>query len=415
MGTEQAITVASEATILAMIQGAQERLIVLAPGLTRSVAACLSRRWQELGPDCVTVILDLDPEVYRLGYGEVEALKVLEQTAAELGTMLQRQPGIRIGLVLADNRTLIYSPTPLLIEAGPSSAQTPNAVLLESPPPRVLAELGRGENGVKEQVIGLDKARRGDIEAVGKDLKQNPPLKFDIARTVRVFNAAFEFVEFELKGCFLSRRTVPIPSDLMGLAKDPRTQRLLTSHFKLVGEEENVSEERVIRLKKWICDRYLITLPKYGTVVLRTNKPDFEVAVKALRRYVTRFQRQIVDKLQKVMDANRKSLVTALTPAVVANPPARWKRFLGNHASKGDLTATLESEIEKAFGSAESLVSKMDVFVLFKGVTYESLSDPDFIKTARKAIPLLKQLHEEYDAARGQDDSDASGLAPAKR
>jgi hypothetical protein len=89
----------------------------------------------------------------------------------------------------------------------------------------------------------------------------NPPVKFDLARKVRVFNARFEFVEFELHGLSLSRKRVPIPSDLMGLAKDSNAQRLLRSSFQLIDENSDVSVDRVTSLKQFIVKKYLINLP----------------------------------------------------------------------------------------------------------------------------------------------------------
>jgi hypothetical protein len=44
----------------------------------------------------------------------------------------------------------------------------------------------------------------------------------------------------------------------------------------------------------------------------------------------------------------------------------------------------------------------MKVTVIFKDVTYESLSDPRFIEVAREALPGLQGLHEEYLAAKGR-------------
>jgi hypothetical protein len=44
---------------------------------------------------------------------------------------------------------------------------------------------------------------------------------------------------------------------------------------------------------------------------------------------------------------------------------------------------------------------KTKVTVIFKDVTYESLSDRKFIEVARKALPNLNMLHEEYLAAEG--------------
>jgi len=63
----------------------------------------------------------------------------------------------------------------------------------------------------------------------------------------------------------------------------------------------------------------------------------------------------------------------------------------------------LDAELERTFGSAESLEQDMEVRLVFKGVTYESLCDQAFIATARKAIPTLDTLHAEYDAAKAED------------
>jgi len=102
---------------------------------------------------------------------------------------------------------------------------------------------------------------RTDVQNTVQDLNTNPPVRFDLARKVRVFNARFEFVEFELHGLVRSRKRVSIASDLMGLAKDPKAQKLLRSSFLLIDENSEVSGDRVARLKQFIVKRYLINLP----------------------------------------------------------------------------------------------------------------------------------------------------------
>ena len=121
--------------------------------------------------------------------------------------------------------------------------------------------------------------------------KANPPTKFDLAQKVRVFNAQIEFVDFEVRGAALSRKTVPIPSDLMGFAKDPKVQSLLRSSFQLIEKDAELSGESVTRLRKAIAHRYLKVLPNYGTVVLRRDKLRFERAVKGLRWFIKGFAR----------------------------------------------------------------------------------------------------------------------------
>jgi hypothetical protein len=62
----------------------------------------------------------------------------------------------------------------------------------------------------------------------------------------------------------------------------------------------------------------------------------------------------------------------------------------------------LRSELTEAFGRSDDLFQEMKVKAIFKGVTYESLSDPEFMRMASERIPFLDELHEEFDAAKAE-------------
>jgi hypothetical protein len=73
--------------------------------------------------------LDHDPEVYRLGFGTEAALDRLRSAAEQNLFDLRVQYGVRIGVVIADDLTMIFAPVPLLIEAGSTSVEKPNAII----------------------------------------------------------------------------------------------------------------------------------------------------------------------------------------------------------------------------------------------------------------------------------------------
>ncbi|MSR58274.1 MAG: hypothetical protein EXS05_11460 [Planctomycetaceae bacterium] len=396
---ERAITIANDKTLPALIHTACRRLIVVAPGLSTAVASAIVDQWRLLGSAAVSVVVDVDPEVYRLGYGDFSALQLLEKVAAELGTTLNRQPGIRIGLVIADDETLVYSPTPLLIEAGPHRTETPNAIRLGAPPQQIENELGRGPEGVRKQVVGLDKADIARISQVETSLKENPPQKFDVSRSVRVFNAAFEFVEFELSDTSVDRKTVPIPQHLSGIA-DERTREQLRTSYRILPPEHKLSGEHLKKDKELIAKKYLRNIPGHGNVVLRSRKSEFEQEVAKLRGTVEAFAESVRTDLQSAMDKTRETLTKSFLPLVKRTPPKEWCTSDGQKPDAETLRKFLDDDLKRAFGSAEQLIRQMDVRVVFKGVTYESLNNADFIYRARKAIPELADLYDEYDAAR---------------
>src|SRR5690349_21379920 len=122
-------TNASDENLCAMIWSAKARLVLVAPGLSTEVASTLADRIKkDGGPAVLSVILDIDPEVCRLGFGDIAAVDLLGPALASRGVELQMQKGVRIGLVVADSELLVYSPTPRLIESDSDSDERPNAI-----------------------------------------------------------------------------------------------------------------------------------------------------------------------------------------------------------------------------------------------------------------------------------------------
>ena len=431
---EQAVTVANDDSLSALILNSKRRVFLLAPAVSCRLAEVLIQQWDILGRDGVTVVLDVDAEVYRLGYGDPPALKQLEEAAAKHGTTLNTQPGIRIGLLIADDEMLVFSPTPQLIEANPKAisravpehvgaskslfgdqitpsasasqrvatpalAVRPNAIRIGPPPAAVERDVGQGPNGVKDQTIGLDKAAKSRIASVEKNLNENPPQKFDVSRSVRVFNAAFEFVEFELSGTYIDRKKVQIPKHLSGIA-DARTRDQLNSTFNILPPDHKLSGEHLQKDKALIVRKFLRTITNFGSAVLRRNKVEFEKDVEQLRADVAKFAESVKNDLQAAMDKNRESLVKAMLPLVKRTTPKEWCRSDGTKPDADTLRQFLDNDLRQAFGTAERLIKQMEVRLVFKGVTYELLTNEGFIKNARQAIPELNELYNEFDAAK---------------
>jgi len=277
----------------------------------RQAAACADRSgcfaagfeaiietWKEIGPGRVQIVLDVDPEVCRMGYGEFSALQMLFEAARKMGASVHQQAGLRIGVVVTDESTVVYSPTPLLVEAGGKASAKPNAIRIEASLAHISEDPATSLAGLRSLDLEPQTINCEQIQTIQEGLKVNPPVKFDVAQKVRVFNARFEFVEFELRGVAISRKKVPIPSDLLGLAREPRAQKLLHSSFQLIGEVPALSGDRVIRLKQFIAKKYLVNLPGFGNVILRSEKEAFETAVRALDKFIMRFQRQVKKQLQ---------------------------------------------------------------------------------------------------------------------
>lgn len=399
MSEPTAITTVDDVYLCQLIQSVKRRLVYMTPGMSDQVAEAVCRKWDELTPAAVNIILDVDPEVCRMGFGTIDAIKKLNEKARKIGTAIHEQPGVRIALLIADDVTLFFAPTPLLIEGGSDAQVRPNAVKLNLVPADIARDMGL-ENASERAAVGTSPISPTKIMETSNDLVRNPPMKFDIARKVRVFNSQIEFVEFELRGHQIGKRKVNIPSDLLGLAKDDKTKKLLHSSFQLIDDEDaKISGAEITDHKQKIVNDFLVNLPNFGNVILRSKKEEFEAAVNDLEKHIEAFQKELEAKLQKAINKNRTTLVNALAPAVIAQTPDRWKKFLPSNPSPDDIRQVLDCELSDHFGTAEMNLKKINVSLIFKGVTYETLNNPKFILTVKNRMPILN-LYEEYEAAK---------------
>ena len=119
-------TTATDDSLIALIEGAHNRLALIAPALTTPVAQALAARMADLPDLSLTVILDADAEVYRMGYGDPKALEIIRQASNGAMFDLREQPGVRIGVVVSDDRTMIYAPVSRNVEAGSTTEEKPN-------------------------------------------------------------------------------------------------------------------------------------------------------------------------------------------------------------------------------------------------------------------------------------------------
>jgi hypothetical protein len=55
--------------LIELINRTESSLLFVSPGVSTLVADALAKKWLEIGPDAVSILIDVDPEVCRLGYG----------------------------------------------------------------------------------------------------------------------------------------------------------------------------------------------------------------------------------------------------------------------------------------------------------------------------------------------------------
>lgn len=382
-------------TVIEYLSRARESIRFVGPGLSAPAARALVERWSHLGPNAVEVVIDADADLCRLGFCDGEALNSLLETATRLGATLHRQPGVRLCVLEIDGERIIFAPTPRLVEESRTEAA------------QVLLAPSQGES-LHEQILApRELLARPLTEAlvskVTADLSESPAQQFDLARQVRVLSAKFQFVEFSLQKAALSRKRVAVSSDLLGLGSDANAEELLRASFQLVGKDDEISGETLLKHRDEIEKKYLVTIAHYGKVIRQSNRAEFDKKVTGLREEVKVFQHVSKGKLNDAIKKNCSEVISRLLPVVRSKPPERWLAGLGPNPDEGALKRRLEEELKSAYGDASEYLDRIDVRLIYKDVTIEMIRDQEFAKAAAKANLYLQEMYEEYQAARTRE------------
>lgn len=413
-----------DAKIIQLIRKAKRSLIYVAPGVSEPVAEALGRRLTETSDLSVKIVLDTDPEVCRLGFGDLKALEELHRLAVNHMLALHHQPGIRVGLVVADDMLVVFSPTPRLIEAGSSLDSKPNAIVLEGNAARAVEHaVGADNSGVApaDAEIGLSAVTPDDVKAVHDDLKKVPPAQFNLARRTRVFSSRLQFVELKSKGLRFSQQRTRLPRDLMqadareGLADELETwvtplqglqainiELYLDSKGRVIedpspdAKPEQWSAERLTEAINKLRNEYLIQIPGYGTALAISNKVAFEDEAKRLANVTKAFREaipQVHYETQQVEIGRLKNLV--LGRLAGRHPEGMKPRNYPDGITPDHVGQYVEDMLVRAF--VDSFKSEGDLTWIYKSIAPESLGSQQFQEAVPE--PLRSNLFKFFDAS----------------
>ena len=406
--------------------------MVVSPGLTTAVANSLADRFADAGKVSITVILDSDPEVYRMGYGEPTALVRLQEAARDSMFDLRLQKGVRIGLVISDELTMIFCPVPLMIEAGSTSAEKPNAIILSGTSSNRLADaVGSGPSGMTEKhEIGTQPLTPTEIQSIQDDLKDNPPQAFDIARSMRVFSSRIQYVEIRVENYRMSSRQIELPPELTGIS-DEKLQKQITSRVRVLsgnldsfettvktinGEQCKVKmDERWIKgERKRLEDEYTFLIPKYGRVILRSKREMFGKEVNLFKKHLDDYHKGVLAEFEKIKDNFKQSLINEYLPKWKINPPESYKEH-NVEPTDDNLMKDLEVRAEQVVKKAVQ-IEPPRIHTVYKNIAPESAEKSDFLEPLklamrRRNVPmaLIDDLFSSLDAAPSANRESRSG------
>jgi hypothetical protein len=394
-------SVASDEALVGLISRARRRLVVIAPAVTHPVADALSRRLGDSGQLDVTVILDSDPEVYRLGFGDHTALEIVRAASAKNLFKLREQPGVRVGVVISDDTTMVYAPVSKNIEAGSTSVEKPNAIVLSGSAADHIARAAGSDRSdeVRTAEVGNNALAPAKVQAMQADLKANPPRPFDITRKLNIFSSKVQYVEFSASNYRLTTRQIPLPLEFVDVADDDLKNRItsrIRAPFDGIGKVDvtidgdgkaetiKVDDEWLRKERKRIEDEYTFPIANFGRVILYSDRDAFDKATKQFQSIVEKYQAALRKALLTKQSDFEKRIIDEFAGRWEQKPPKHFARW-GIPPTPEKIRNELQRLANEVFDSAVMFEAPV-VKILYKNVARENVRDNSFLETLKRIM-----------------------------
>jgi len=394
-------------SIADFIRSARHSICYAGPGIQTQPAQAIVDKTSALGVEMITVCLDFDEKVMRMGYGDIVAVKSLHNA----GIIVNHSPGLRNALIIVDNEGYIYTPTALFLETESENDSTRNALRLSrdqvsealarlSPAAKIIAIAQAKSIEEKNKISAIPvEVNSNTVDAilltkVENTLKETPPVQFDIARQVRVFAAHFQYVELKLTGAAIQRRKLTIPADLLELDEKSEIKNRLHTTFDLIPNDSDFSSKPIEDKFRLIKKGLTRNLGKgHGLIVLKKNKQHLVDELKNLSKELKEHGDNLSGNLQIHIENSRLEVIKYYISIVMdlvkqkKAPMTLIGASFNDPPSEDDVEKWLTSKLKDMFPNAEELIKKMEIEEYYKDVTFEALSQNDFQKKIEKAYP----------------------------
>lgn len=387
-------------TLQSLIAQTQKYLCYAAPSIHRPVAEAIVKLSQAIGKDRILIFLDVDENVLRMGYGDIEAIKLLQ----DAGLYLQHLSGLRNGLIVCDQVGYSYTPTALYLEKEATHHEALNAIrLMPAQIQEVMARLSPATQAIAialadtpEQQAKIENFKTetqpqavalAKICQIDQELKAVPPAKFDIARQVRVFQPHFQYVELSLTGAAIQRHKFSIPKSIQNLGADRDLAGRLNTTFDLIDKEASVSSKALDQELRDIRDKLTRSLgKKHGRIVRKAALPRLEQRLNELREKIKQHRSLIHADLEATLEKSKQQILAYYLPLVIENPPDELFGIFGA-PTPVQIASWLEDELSKSFPKAQDLINEIQLDVHYKDVTFDTLNRDDFLSSIKAAYP----------------------------
>jgi len=409
-----------------LIAQAHNRLLIYAPGLSAAEMDALKQVRSNLVPENILVYLDVSENSFLSGYWHGQLAGVLASLIDK--THVHNTFQARLGLLVVDDRSLIFTPPLPRVEAEPDN-QEANAVQLNAEMTELLwrsilirahdlleeGSMLAGANGHKPdepiQIPERPPVDQGVLEQITARQEHLPPIQPNQERLLVSLQNQLKLVRFHVIGYKLENRTLSLPNEIVEIlgSDSGEVNEYLRASWRIITEQDDKEMQNLqSRMRDQVDDiriKYLKPLGHFGGGLLTKQRPQFEHTLQALEATLDQIRTYIREKLPAYLDKSRQQLVllilerTKARNILLPEPPLD---LFTSRSSQDLQRRAVERLVDKVnWPTLEELVSGVELNYAIDDMTNDHLSQPSFIKLVEKAygIDLARLLDEVRNAS----------------
>lgn len=403
----------TDETITEIIEEAKNQLLLIMPALSDKVAKSIKDVEGKFNESDIVLIVDSNEDAYRTGYGNLEGAKMLREfITTKKNITVRSQDGIRLGLLIADDKMLFWSPTPKAVESERINTQ-PNGIQID--------RKGNTDEQITEAVkpkssqseIGKEELKVEEVAEIEKELKENPPAPIDLSQLAHVFSTKIQFVECTLRGAQWTEREIKVSNLLLNADVPEDFKALLDTKIRPYSKQsdvaipvhaiiqgqlafdkdqnklmDNLTQVQIRKIWEDIQKRYLMRLKNFGLLIRRADKTAFKIEVANFESILKSW----VDQFREIVKKDEENLIKQICDVVKS-------RMKDEKSMKKFNYEEIEKKIRDGLNGMR--VIEPSVKVVYKDISWESIKDDEFYLALEQLLPPedLEGWYSAYRAA----------------
>jgi len=424
-------------TILSFLDQASQRTIIAKPGYSVAEINKLVSKAKKDEILC-KVYVDTDEKSIRYGFGTQEALDLINQNIDRLN--VQSANFIRMAIIIADDKVMVYSPVALYWEEIPERIDFPNGFIGGESLADSLLEQIEGEN-LNLSIEGLDisiqtcpvtqKAPaeiQSEISTTLSKLEKNPPVDPATLQKTRIYRQNYKLLKMAVKGVNIREKSISLQAFNRIM---PRTSNRLKSSWRVLTKEDvkNLTAiKEFLKSVNKIKEKYTFDAKRFGTLIESKNIRNFENCI-TFKVYALVNQLMGANKaddthptvsgmksLVDLLNESRKALAEYMIAPAMADQSC-WKKLFEHDVSLyQDLMAgkiDKKIAVSKAtdtfidyklkFPKAQNMIEEIHVEFDYYDISDELLAKEEFMKQIKKFDVQIRKYQEGYEKKRANN------------